>query len=134
MLAPNGVDCEIPHRLERGTNAIKDAGPRIMVDCEIPHRLERETTVNKDAGPQREVDCEIPRRLERETSANEDVGPRRGWIVRSHISWRGEQNILYKGVETSSYQTRFKNLEGNPEKRKLEKDNICYRRLLGAFR
>ena len=20
----------------------------------------------------------------------------RGWIVRSHISWRGEQNILYK--------------------------------------
>ena len=24
------------------------------------------------------------------------------WIVRSHISWGGERNILYKGVETSS--------------------------------
>ena len=25
----------------------------------------------------------------------------RGWIVRSHIGGRGEQNILHKGVETS---------------------------------
>ena len=33
--------------------------------------------------------------------ANEDVGPQEGWIVRSHIGWRGEQNIPYnKGVET----------------------------------
>ena len=24
-----------------------------------------------------------------------------GWIVRSHISWGGEQNIIYKNVETS---------------------------------
>ena len=24
-----------------------------------------------------------------------------GWIVRSHMGWGGEQNILYKGVETS---------------------------------
>ena len=31
--------------------------------------------------------------------ANNDVGP--GWIVRSHLDWRGEQNISYKGVETS---------------------------------
>ena len=28
--------------------------------------------------------------------------PQRGWIVRSHIDWGGEQNILYKGMETSS--------------------------------
>ena len=32
----------------------------------------------------------------------------------------GEQNIFYKGVETSTYQTRFKNLEGKPKQ-----DNIC---------
>ena len=25
----------------------------------------------------------------------------RVWIVRSHVGWGGEQNILYKGVETS---------------------------------
>ena len=36
-----------------------------------------------------------------ERCANEDVGSLRGWIVRSHISWRGERNIPYKGVETS---------------------------------
>ena len=38
--------------------------------------------------------------LEPDTSlcANKDVGPPRGWIVRSHIGWRG--NIPYKGVET----------------------------------
>ena len=40
-------------------------------------------------------------------------------IVRSHISWRGERNILYKGVETSPYQTHFKNLEGNPKGKTL---------------
>ena len=28
------------------------------------------------------------------------LGPEGGWIVMSHISWGGEQNILYKGVET----------------------------------
>ena len=28
--------------------------------------------------------------------------------MRSHIGWRGERNIAYKGVETSPYQTRFK--------------------------
>ena len=34
--------------------------------------------------------------------ANEDVGLPRGWIVRSHISWRRERNIPYKGVEIST--------------------------------
>ena len=29
------------------------------------------------------------------------LGPKGGWIVRSHIGWKGERNILYKGVETS---------------------------------
>ena len=43
------------------------------------------------------------------------LGPEGGWIVRSHIDWGGERNILYKGMETSPYQTCFKNLEGKPE-------------------
>ena len=37
--------------------------------------------------------------------------------VRSHIGWGGERNILYDGVETSPQQTRFKNLEGKPERK-----------------
>ena len=45
--------------------------------------------------------CEILHLLDRGTSVNEDVGSRRGWILRSHLGWRGEQNILYNGVETS---------------------------------
>ena len=35
------------------------------------------------------------------TSVSKDARPRRGWIVRSHIGWRGERNILYKDVGTS---------------------------------
>ena len=27
--------------------------------------------------------------------------PKWGWIVKSHLGWRGEQNIIYKSVETS---------------------------------
>ena len=30
------------------------------------------------------------------------LGPKGKWIVRSHIGWRGERNILYEGVETPS--------------------------------
>ena len=33
----------------------------------------------------------------------------------SHISWRGEQNTIYKGVEIFPYQTRFKALRGSPK-------------------
>ena len=39
---------------------------------------------------------------------SEDVGLQGEWIMRSHIGWRGERNILYEGVETSLQQTRFK--------------------------
>ena len=39
--------------------------------------------------------------LDTELYAREDVGPLKGKIVRSHINWRGEQNICYTGVETS---------------------------------
>ena len=36
-----------------------------------------------------------------ERCASEDIGPQREWIVRSHIGWRGEQNIPYKSTNTS---------------------------------
>ena len=48
---------------------------------------------------------------------SEDARPRGGWIVRSHISWRVERNIPYKGVETSPQQTRLKILV-EPQKKK----------------
>ena len=37
--------------------------------------------------------------------------------VRSHNSYRRERNIVFKGVETSHYKTRFKNFEGKPERK-----------------
>ena len=59
-------------------------------------------SAKEDAKPRREMDCEIPHQLERGTSANKNTGLLKGWIVRSHIGWRGERNILYEGVKTSS--------------------------------
>jgi len=51
------------------------------------------TVARKDTRPRKEVNCEISHRSKREMSASEDTGPRKGWIIRSHISWRGEQNV-----------------------------------------
>ena len=34
---PKEVDWRVPHRLEKGTSASKDVGPRREVNCEIPH-------------------------------------------------------------------------------------------------
>ena len=31
--------------------------------------------------------------------------------MRFHVDWRGERSILYRGVETSPYQTRFKTVK-----------------------
>ena len=39
---------------------------------------------------------EIPHGSERRMSDSKDAGTRRGWIVRSHIDWRGESNILIR--------------------------------------
>ena len=36
-----------------------------------------------------------------EQCASKDAWPPRGWIVRSHIGWRGERSIPYKGMKTS---------------------------------
>ena len=41
--------------------------------------------------------------------------------MKSHISQGGERNTLYKGVETSPWQTRFKNLEGKLERKSPKK-------------
>ena len=43
MLGLKGVDWGVPHRLEKGTSANKDAGPKKGVDCEFSHRLGRRT-------------------------------------------------------------------------------------------
>ena len=43
------------------------------------------------------------------------LGLERRWIVRSHIGWKRERSILYKGVKTSSQHTRFKTLRGSPK-------------------
>ena len=32
---------------------------------------------------------------------SDDGRPPRGWIVRSHVSWRGERSISYNSVEIS---------------------------------
>ena len=37
--------------------------------------------------------------------------------MRSHVGWRGERSIPYKGVETSLYHMRFKTLRGSPEEK-----------------
>ena len=70
--------------------------------------------------------------MEKGTSASEDAGLEGGWIVRSYISWGGEQNTLYKGVETSPYQTHFKNLERKP-KRENSKRTISASGGLGSL-
>ena len=41
----------------------------------------------------------VPHRLEEGKSASEDARPRRGNVM-SHIGWGGEQNTIYKNVET----------------------------------
>ena len=72
---------------DTGQCASKDGGPQRGVDCEIPHRLERERVSSRTLGhPPKGVDCKIPHQLERETSASKDAGP--GVVVGSHIDWR----------------------------------------------
>ena len=39
--------------------------------------------------------------FKRERVLAKKLGPEGGWIVRSHVNWRGERSIVYKGVETS---------------------------------
>ena len=64
---------------------------------------------SKDAEPRREW---IPNGVSTRTLGPEEgwtpsgvpmrtLGPKDRWIVRSHIDWREERNILYKGVKAS---------------------------------
>ena len=41
--------------------------------------------------------------------------------MKPHIGWGGERNLFYKGMETSSYQTRFNNFEGKLERKNLKR-------------
>ena len=68
----------------------------------VPRRgVDTRRCASKDAGPQRGVDLgAVPHRLEEGKSVSEDAGPKGGWIVMSRIDWGGEQNTIYKGVET----------------------------------
>ena len=78
---------------------------------------------NSIRAKQRNEDVEPQKRMDTGRCASKNTGPRMGWnvrshinrreervptrmlgpeaTVRSHIDWRGERNILYKGVETS---------------------------------
>ena len=42
-LGPEGGGLGVPHRLEKVSSVSENARPRRRVDCEIPHRLERGT-------------------------------------------------------------------------------------------
>ena len=39
---------------------------------------------------------QIVSELDTKRCASKDAGPEGGWIVRLHIGWGGERNILYK--------------------------------------
>ena len=55
------------------------------------------------------------------------------YLAKSYLGWRGEQNILYKDVETSPKQSRFKtlmvSLEGKAQRRQylLVVSLSCYK-------
>ena len=80
------MDCEIPPRLERGTSANKDAGPRRRVDCEILHRLERGTNIlykGVKISPSRHVLKTLKGSPKRTTSASSGFGQLH---VNSHVT------------------------------------------------
>ena len=68
MVGLEGVDCGISHRLEKGTGASEDAGPRGLewiVESHIDWRRERVPT--RTLAPREAVGCEIPHWLGRRT-------------------------------------------------------------------
>ena len=60
-----------------------------------------QTVLKLDTGRCASEEDEPRRGVDTRRCANKDTGSGRGWIVRSHIGWGGERNILYKGVEIS---------------------------------
>ena len=90
----DGYSCEISHRLERGI--------AFFIRMWKPHPSTRvlKTLRGSPKGKTQRgqyllavglsrVDCEIPHKLESGASARVP-----------HVGWGGEQNTLYKGVET----------------------------------
>ena len=54
--------------------------------------------------------------------------------VRSHVRWREERNILYKGVEISPCNTHFKNLERKPPNGKAQRGQYWLVVVLGRYK
>ena len=106
--------------------ASKDVGPWKRADWGVPHWLEKGTSASEDARPRRGGGGGLwdPTSV---GEGNETFFTRvwkplpsrcwtpGGWIVRSNVGWRGERNILYKGVETSPYRHVLKILRGSPK-------------------
>ncbi|KAG7027141.1 Chromatin assembly factor 1 subunit FAS2, partial [Cucurbita argyrosperma subsp. argyrosperma] len=72
----------------------ENTGPPREVDCEIPHRLERGTKhclQGVDLGCYNQSQTWGGVRVR-------TLGPQERWIVRSHIGWREERNIAYKTI------------------------------------
>ena len=72
-------------------------------------------------------------KLDTRWCASEDAGPQKEWIVRSHIGFRGERNILCKCVETSLQQMSFKTLRGSP-KGKPQREQYLLAVNLGCYK
>ena len=95
----------------------EDVGPRRGVDCEIPHRLERGTSARKDAGPRREVDLEIPHLLEKGTSASKVAELQGEEVDCDYVGWRGERNIIYKDLKLLPSRRILKTLRRSPKEK-----------------
>ena len=59
----------------------------------MPEKENPERTISASGGLER---LQLVSKLDIKWCASEDVGPRRGWIVRSHIDWTGEQTFFTK--------------------------------------
>ena len=77
-----------------------DTGRRVSDEVEPWMRVDK-TVCQQGRWASKGVDwgSHIDWRMERVPART--LGPKGGWIVRSHIGWGGERNILHKGVETS---------------------------------
>ena len=110
---------------DTGRCANKEAEPRRGVDMR--------RCACKDAGPWRGMDRGVSHWLEKGTSVSENIGSRRGWIVRSHIGWGGEQSIIYNVWTPFPSRYILKTLRGSP-KEKAQRGQYLLTVGLGRYR